>query len=242
MSADVLKKRISQKQEAIQKLQVKIGKFQKRLETMLKKIKANNWDENNYNCMKGYPEHEKAFDLIWDYTYLKQDLEKAIAQLPKEQKLLQEYQERLERESKKYSQLKELPEALLKLRDNLEITWTRQDIECREFYRQAYNQLGYKEFIKKYSSEGYSLLKSTDEEIAKEAKLSAKVYVDDLYLRVFSITGKVTVVNCVYLGESGVNLNGTITGENGVARVKTIVAGGFNIQRLHVRTLVQAVK
>lgn len=242
MSADVLKKRISQKQEAIQKLQVKIGKFQKRLETMLKKIKANNWDENNCDCMKGYPEHEKAFDLIWDYTYLKQDLEKAIAQLPKEQKLLQEYQERLERESKKYSQLKELPEALLKLRDNLEITWTRQDIECREFYRQAYNQLGYKEFIKKYSSAGYSLLKSTDEEIAKEAKLSAKVYVDDLYLRVFSITGKVTVVNCAYLGESGVNLNGTITGENGVARVRTVVAGGFNIQRLHVRTLVQAVK
>ena len=60
---------------------------------------------------------------------------------------------------------------------------------------------------------------------------------DDLVERVTKITGKIVDASGLRIdGRS--NLNGIIVGENAKVNVQTVEAGGYHIQRLHYRTLV----
>jgi DNA repair exonuclease SbcCD ATPase subunit len=54
--------------------------------------------------------------------------------------------------------------------------------------------------------------------------------------RIAEITGKVTEAE-LFVADDG-NINGFVTGEKGKAKVQTILAGGYNIQCLHYRLLV----
>lgn len=58
--------------------------------------------------------------------------------------------------------------------------------------------------------------------------------------RISEITGKVTDAS-LYIGDDG-NINGHVKGEKGSAKVQTILAGGYNIQCLHYRLLVNKQK
>ena len=66
----------------------------------------------------------------------------------------------------------------------------------------------------------------------------------DLLKRVTKITGPVTDWSGLRVtqGNMGAVLNGIVIGEEGKARVESILAGGYAIQRLHVRTLVKEIK
>lgn len=63
----------------------------------------------------------------------------------------------------------------------------------------------------------------------------------ELVDKITAITGEFTDVKNIYIGKDG-SLNGTVTGNNGTAKIETIVAGGYNIQCLHYRVLVHKVK
>lgn len=63
---------------------------------------------------------------------------------------------------------------------------------------------------------------------------------DDLLDRVISITGPITDASCLRIGAKG-DLNGIVKGEKGDADVKTIGAGGYNIQCYHYRTLIHPI-
>lgn len=63
----------------------------------------------------------------------------------------------------------------------------------------------------------------------------------DLIERITSIVGKITDANYLHIGAKG-DINGTIIGEDGMASVETIGAGGYNIQCYHFRTLIHEVK
>ena len=66
----------------------------------------------------------------------------------------------------------------------------------------------------------------------------------DLTDRVTKITGPVTSYAGLRLvpGNGGWSvLNGVVDGEDGKAKVESILAGGYAIQRLHVRTLVKEI-
>ena len=56
------------------------------------------------------------------------------------------------------------------------------------------------------------------------------------YSKVMHKTGNIKKAD-LYIGEDG-NINGTVEGTKGKARVETITAGGYNIQCLHYRVLV----
>lgn len=60
----------------------------------------------------------------------------------------------------------------------------------------------------------------------------------NLVIRAWEKVGKITDVTYSRIGLDG-SFNGTVTGEKGTARIETILAGGYNIQRLHYRVLVK---
>ena len=53
--------------------------------------------------------------------------------------------------------------------------------------------------------------------------------------------GEITDASHLSIGEKG-EINGIIVGTNGKAKIETIGAGGYNIQRYHFRTLVHKLK
>ena len=55
--------------------------------------------------------------------------------------------------------------------------------------------------------------------------------------RVYNITGPVTNWSNITLQQSvqGPVLNGIVQGELGKVRIESILAGGYNIQKLHIR-------
>lgn len=60
----------------------------------------------------------------------------------------------------------------------------------------------------------------------------------DFINRITKVTGVITDASNLYISRSG-NINGYVIGEDGKADVETIIAGGYNIQVAHYRTLVK---
>lgn len=86
--------------------------------------------------------------------------------------------------------------------------------------------------------------KSDDEIHAANLKEGKRVILD-LVKRVTKITGPITDWANLHstAGNGGWTvLNGYVVGEDGTARVETILAGGYAVQRLHARTLVKEIK
>lgn len=85
------------------------------------------------------------------------------------------------------------------------------------------------------------LMHKTDKQIHDENVKMAKKTVDDLYNRVVKITGDITDAKYLRLtiGNNGfATINGIVIGVKGKANVQSVSAGGWNIQRYHIRTLV----
>ena len=105
----------------------------------------------------------------------------------------------------------------------------------------------YRPFKKKFGvgiQYATGLWSMSDEDIHKQNLDDGKRIILDLVNRVTKITGPITSWSGLYLtqGNGGWSvLNGTVKGEDGVASVDTILAGGWNIQKLHCRTLVKKV-
>ena len=101
-------------------------------------------------------------------------------------------------------------------------------------------------FEKEYGSLNYarSIWDLEDDKIKARNERDGKNLILDLLKRVTKITGAVTDWSGLHLtqGNMGLVLNGVVIGEEGKARVESILAGGYAIQRLHIRTLVKAVK
>jgi len=75
--------------------------------------------------------------------------------------------------------------------------------------------------------------KTLEEE--KKAKLA------DLIGRINAVVGTIRDASRLYIAENG-NINGTVIGTEGKAKVETIGAGGYNIVCFHFRTLVHEIK
>lgn len=78
-----------------------------------------------------------------------------------------------------------------------------------------------------------------DNQVRKENEKAAQRFVENLEKRIEKITGEIQSIS-YYTTDRGTGW--MVRGENGNAEVLTIEAGGYNIQRLHVRNLVKKVK
>ena len=84
----------------------------------------------------------------------------------------------------------------------------------------------------------------SDEKIRSNNERDGKNLILDLLNRVTKITGPVRDWSGLHVttgNSGGAVLNGVVIGDEGKARVESILAGGYNIQRLHVRTLVKEI-
>ena len=75
-----------------------------------------------------------------------------------------------------------------------------------------------------------------DKDLRKESVLMYDRFIEQIE----RFTGKITDVSNLRIGEKG-EINGFVIGADGKAKVQTIGAGGYNIQRYHYRTLVHAI-
>lgn len=89
--------------------------------------------------------------------------------------------------------------------------------------------------------EGYHNAEERSQWLDKFLEREKKEKMFDLIERITSITGKITDASYLHIGAKG-DINGTIIGEDGMASVETIGAGGYNIQCYHYRTLIHEVQ
>lgn len=80
-----------------------------------------------------------------------------------------------------------------------------------------------------------------DEKLAKSLEQEAKDKYDTIIDKTCKIVGTITDASNLSVGSKG-DLNGYIIGTDGTASVKTIGAGGYNIQCFHYRTLIHEMK
>lgn len=110
-------------------------------------------------------------------------------------------------------------------------------------YKDIIEDTGYKKYcdgcrvLKNQFGDWEEMHKLTDEELRKLLKDEQKSFAYDLMTRVLYVTGEITDYKGLHIGR--VSIEGTVIGKKGVAHVHSILAGGYNIQKLHVRVLVK---
>ena len=236
MRIEELREKTEKAREAVTKAENTIERHQKQAEKKLSVIKEHGWDPEDRYCRQGTPEHNDAYWAICEYRSKLEDIKNATNKLEDKKRILAGWEEKLMHAKRTEILFSEkVPEAFKDLEANLVSAWDEGDKYRREYLNKQYEELGYKDFIKKHRYSGYEFLRITDEEIHKANERDARSLILDLYARVYKITGEAE--SWIHITCAGTALNGFVKGENGTCKVESILAGGYNIQRLHVRVL-----
>ena len=230
MTIAELENRIAKKQTQIEKKFNTIGK-----KTKLIAKKQAEYDKLDADS-------REARMIACDIRYLREDIKRNNDEITECEATLKKYEEQLKGEREKEATfISEVPETMKALETELINEWNRSDMDRRDWLRKQRKELGYTEFIERYHHSGWEFTMKTDEEIIKANTRDARLFVLDLLNRVKAVTGEVTdwsYINLTY-GNTFPVLNGYVYGKEGRCEVESILAGGYNIQRLHIRTLVK---
>jgi len=248
MKITTLQERILKATQKIEKKLNTISKKNAQIEKKYSVLKKLGVEDPENRDREEFRNAENWHDIFWTYAdieNLKADIIRGGKEIEATKKTLEKYEAQLAGEIEKESIfLTEIPEVFKELIDELVETWDAWDKARRERIRKAYDEMGYKEFFKRYSGADYDFRHSTDEKIHSDNERDAKALVLDLYYRVKDITGEVTDWSGIEAtqGTNGFTvLNGVVIGKEGRAKVESILAGGYNIQRLHIRVLVHEI-
>lgn len=217
-------------------------KVAKKLNTIAKKTALMEKKQNQITKMD---DEREIYGLKCDIKWLQDDINRLNDEIKETKKTITKYEAQLSGEIEKESIfLKDIPESMKAMQTELVEVWDEFDMGRRNTLRAEYFNLGYSQFIRKYSYYEYELISKTDEEIHNSNMKDAKALIINLYYRVRNITGEVTDWSniCAEQGTHGFTvLNGIVIGKEGKAKVESILAGGYNIQRLHIRVLVHSI-
>lgn len=232
MKIETLKERISKAEEKISKKQ----------NTIAKKTAA--VAKKNAELEKTTGERERYW-IGCDIAWLEEDLKRLASEIKETEKTLENYRAQLAGEIKRQSTLTiEVPEVLKNLQTELVTGWDEHDKNRRERIKRDRCEMDYHEFCKKYRGQDTSIKDKTDEQIHAANVRDAEGIILDLVNRVKGITGEITswAGLTVRPGNGGWSvLNGRVEGKEGIAYVESIGAGGYNIQRYHIRVLVKSI-
>lgn len=119
--------------------------------------------------------------------------------------------------------------------------WVSSYATYKKVKRETLIDMWEQKFNNKYADPLFKMYKSCgfdNEWLDKTLTQEMNSKLLDLMARVTKITGTITDAN-LYVNKG--DLNGNVTGERGIANVYTIEAGGWNVQRLHLRVLVRKI-
>ena len=236
-----LKEKITAAESKVEKIEGTIEKHKKAAEKKLAIIIKNGWDQNDRWCMKDTEDYNESYWLICEYQDKLEAIKSSEKKLKEAQKIVENWKIKLLMRNQVISTISnEMPEIFNQLKDDLANEWTNHDIKIRETMIKNKSILDYKEFRNLYNYNQERVLMKSDEDFKNINLKMAEEFIIDLYNRVKIITGEVT--DWSHIRYSGKALNGFITGKDGKAEVETIIAGGYNIQKMHYRVLVKKLK
>ena len=235
--------RIETLSERIVSAENKIGKKQR---TILKKQELIAKKQNLLDTKHLVnPDSPEARTLKWDIEHYTDDINRLEREIVETTLTLDNYKNQLTGLMERVSVLiTDMPDVLRKLQEELVKRWDKWDMKRRDKIIADYRELDHKEFSRKYTHADVMFKSKTDEQIHDDNVQAAEDFIIDLIYRVRSITGEITDWNNIRAtaGTGGFTvLNGTVVGKEGIACVESITAGGYNIQRLHIRVLVHSV-
>lgn len=238
MTSIELKERLEKAQAKVEKCKATIERHKKQAEKKLQIVKANGWDENDRYARQGQADYNDSYWAVCEYQHKLEDIKSATKKLAEAEQIVDNWVAKLQKQLDIELKIAtEIPEAFKQARAELVERWVESDIRQREVMLQKKKELSYEEFRKYYKYTEEEALKHTDEEFRKIEEREADYWLINLYNRVKEITGEVT--DCSYLRWGGKCLDGYVVGKDGTAEVETIGAGGYNIQRFHLRVLVK---
>lgn len=149
----------------------------------------------------------------------------------------------IKRNTEYYSKQRPICQATIQKCKEEQKALSRKDFKNWNLYTVACNDIskshlrGYTKDVINYSSMGDNeFINRLAEDLTDEAQ-ALKI---DLYWRTVAICGVLTDTSRLSIAENG-SLNGFVSGEEGSAEVDTIIAGGYNIQRLHYRVIIKKI-
>lgn len=242
MTTQEIKARIEKAQEQVEKKKGTLARHIKKAEKIKAAIVKNGWDpEGGCYQKQGTPEYSDCFMMICDYENAVESIKNTQEAIKDKEQIVANWKAKLAVTAEKEAEADAMPELLKQYKANLTAAFDKADAERRSALYKEYREMGYKEFCRKYSYREYEWIRMDVDQIHKENVRTAEALVNNLWVRVKEICGTVEKID-LYLNNGnqweGLVINGWVYGKNGTARVESILAGGYNIQRLHIRTLV----
>lgn len=215
------------------------SKIAKKTATIAKKTA---WISNKEKAMEKMTDENDKMWAGFDIKHWKEDIERNGKEIEELRKSLETYKKQLDGEMKREAEISELPENLKRMQSELVKKWDDYDTKRRDHLKEEYLRLGWEKFRRRYGASAYDEKDWSDEKIHDNNVHDAKTMVLNLIYRVRDKVGEITDwrnVRCTAGTWGCPVLNGWIEGTQGRCMVESIGAGGYNIQRYHIRVLVK---
>ena len=179
----------------------------------------------------------------FDIQHLREDIERLGREIAETEKTIENYKAQLAGEIERQRLLTtEIPENMKRMQEDLVKGWDAYDKQRRDNLKALYREQGYREFMEHHTRADYEFKDLTDQQIHDTNLRDAESIILNLINRVKAITGEITNWSGIHAtaGTWGFTvLNGVVEGKEGRCEVESIGAGGYNIQRFHIRVLVK---
>lgn len=147
----------------------------------------------------------------------------------------------IEKNTEYYNNQRPLCQVAIQKCNEEQKTINHKDFSNWEEYSTAKNDIS-KSHLSCYTQDIIQYAKMSDDEfteqLSKNLAAEAHYLKLDLYWRTVGICGVLTCTSNLEVSDNG-SLNGFVSGEKGRAIIETIMAGGYNIQKLHYRVLIK---
>lgn len=238
-----IQEKIQNKENQIGKLVKKFDKYSKLVSEEFLALINQYLRTGDYTPIKEYRtrKYPRSYFLEGDdYT-----LYATASDLYSARNTLEKYNKQLIVTEAKNQALNEMPAVLVEFKNNLINRWDAYDEWKKQTIRKEYSDShNHREMREKWGAGWYEFMYITTEQIHTQNVKDAETLVLNLINRTIEITGKITDAKYLRIGSDNNGysiINGIVIGEKGKASVTSIGAGGYNIQRYHIRVLVKEV-
>lgn len=178
----------------------------------------------------GNNENQKIIDALYSLSCLTDDVQRKQRELKRLKKTELEMLEALENLTPEQIERKAQREMEIALHNYIKSEMDNIKIPALESWLAMY-KVAYIEMVEKHMDgwEKSEALRNTDKAVRNQKM--------NILIRSFPVVGKLEDIQFGTIGMNG-EFNGTVRGEHGIANIRTIMAGGYNIQCLHYRVLV----